>query len=134
MVGEPLVARSLEAPPAGLTDGIPSSFVLVVRRDVADTGVEPDRVVLVAHPAELVLQQRRVADALQVPPLALHVTEEGLDPRLVGRRVRASVVLATAIVAMNALVASEVIWGPLSETARRPGRRGSSPGSSRRSG
>ena len=60
MVGEALLACPLEAPPAGLSDGVSASVVLIVRRHVADAGVEADRVVLVAHPVELVLQERRV--------------------------------------------------------------------------
>jgi hypothetical protein len=40
MVREPLLACPLEALPAGLADGVPTTFVLVVRRDVLKAGVE----------------------------------------------------------------------------------------------
>ncbi len=64
MVGEPLLSGSLQASPAGLADGLSSTFVLVVWRDVADAFVEAQRVVLRAHPAQLDLEQVRLGDVL----------------------------------------------------------------------
>ncbi len=45
MVGEPLLAGSGEAVPAGFSDGFSTAFVLVVWGDAADGLVEADAVV-----------------------------------------------------------------------------------------
>ncbi len=56
MACEPLLARPPQSLSAGLTDGVSPAFVLVVRSDLAEAGVKPDRVVLLAHPLELVVR------------------------------------------------------------------------------
>src|SRR5215210_5090850 len=69
---------------ACFTDGLAAAFVFVVGGDVADAGVQPDRVVVAAGDAQLGPQGRRVADREQVRVLAFEVPVEALDPGLVG--------------------------------------------------
>ena len=93
VVVEPLLAGSGEALSAGLADLFSSSLVFVVGCDVADRFVQPHRVVLDPDAGELGFEHDGIGDVFEVGPLALDVTEEGLDPRLVGRGVGAPVVL-----------------------------------------
>ena len=74
-------------------DRVSAAVVFVIRGDVANRCVQPHGVVLLADVVELGGQLARVEDLLQVGPLALDVAEQGLDPRLVGRGMRASEVL-----------------------------------------
>ena len=67
--------------------------MFVIGGDVADRGVQTARCCTGRGPVELGDQIAGVSDLLQVGPLALDVTEEGLDPRLIGRGVRAPEVL-----------------------------------------
>ena len=67
--------------------------MLVVGGDVADRGVEANRVVLGSDPGELCVERGRVGDAGQVRPVALQVTEKRLDVRLIGRRSGSAVML-----------------------------------------
>jgi len=75
-----------EAVAAGLADGFASTVVLVVGGDVADPGVQPLGVVLLSGVVEFEGEFARVTDLLQVRPLGLDVSEQRLDPGLVGRR------------------------------------------------
>lgn len=93
VVVEPFLSGSLEALPAGLADRFSSSLVLVVGRDVADRLMQAHRVVLDPHAGELGFEHDRVVDVLEMGPLALDVTEQRLDPRLIRRRVRPAPVL-----------------------------------------
>jgi hypothetical protein len=133
VVVEPFLSGSLEALPAGLADRFSSSLVLVVGRDVADRLMQAHRVVLDPHAGELGFEHDRVVDVLEMGPFALDVTEQRLDPRLIRRRVRPAPVLGDRQQPMNALVSAAAIGGPLSETASRIGRAGSSTARSRRS-
>src|ERR687891_832586 len=78
---------------AGLADALTASVVLVVGGDVADPGVQPHRVVLQPGAVEFAFELCGVFDLLQVWPLTLDVPEQGLDPGLVLRRVRAAELL-----------------------------------------
>jgi hypothetical protein len=60
-------------------------MVLVVGGDVADAGVQPHGVVLLADMVEFDGELTRITDLLQVRPLGLDVAEQRLDPGLVGR-------------------------------------------------
>jgi hypothetical protein len=62
-------------------------------RDVADRLVQPDGVVLDPDAGELDLEQNRVVGVFEMRPLAFDVTEEALDPGLVGRGVGSAAVL-----------------------------------------
>src|SRR5581483_8814957 len=55
---------------------------------------KPDGVVLDPDPVQLSFEHDGVGDVFEVGPLALDVTEEALDPGLVGRGVRAAVMLS----------------------------------------
>jgi hypothetical protein len=83
--GKAVESGLFEAGLAGLADGLSSSGVFVVGGDVADAGVQPDRVVVLADDGELGAQGGRVGDREQVRVLGLEVPVEGLDPGLVGR-------------------------------------------------
>jgi len=107
----------------GRQDGLPAAFVFVVGSDVADRLVQTNRIVFSPH-SLFGFEEDRVGDGLQVPPLALDVTEEGLDPRLILRLSGRPWCWAIVISAMKAQVSLAVIGGPLSETASRIGRRG----------
>jgi hypothetical protein len=74
---------------AVLADGLASSFVFVVGGDVADRGMQPDRVVLGADPGEFGVEFAGVGDPLQVRVLSFHVPEQRLDPGLIGGGMRA---------------------------------------------
>lgn len=52
-VVDAVLACSCESVAAFLPDGIASSFVFVIRCDIADRGVQPCAVVFVADPVEL---------------------------------------------------------------------------------
>src|SRR3954468_18031804 len=86
MVRDPGAAGAVQARSAGPTDLRSAAFMLVVGRDVADPGVQPDGVVFDAHAGELGAQLAGVADVVQVRPLGLEVAEEALDPGLIRRR------------------------------------------------
>lgn len=83
-----------EAVAAGLADGVATPFVLVVGSDISDALVEPNGVVVAAHPFELGGKYGGVADGEQVRVLGLDVTPQRLDPSLVGRGVGPAEVLA----------------------------------------
>ena len=73
-----------EAIAAGLADRVAVSVVFVVGGDVADAGVQPDGVVLLADLVQFEVELAGVADLLEVWPVGLDVPEQGLDPGLVG--------------------------------------------------
>ena len=85
MEGKPALAGVLEPGLAGLADRWAATVVLIVRCHISDPGMQPDSVVLRPHDGQLGSQHGRVADGEQVWPLGLDVTEQGLDPGLVGR-------------------------------------------------
>ena len=60
-----MLARLGESVAALLADGIASSFVLIVRGDVADGGVQPDGVVLGPDVVQLGVELTGVADLLR---------------------------------------------------------------------
>jgi hypothetical protein len=62
MVGDPPQPGLLESGFAGLADLLAAAVVLVVGGDVADAGVQPDAVVVLADPGELGSQGGRVAN------------------------------------------------------------------------
>jgi hypothetical protein len=70
---------------AGLADSFAATFVLVVGGDVADPGVQPDGVVVLADDGQLGTQGGGVADGEQVRLFDLEVPVQRLDPGLVGR-------------------------------------------------
>lgn len=84
MVGDAGGAGSGEAGPAGGSDGFSFASVFLVGGDVADAGVEPDGVVVLALDGELGAQHVDVLDELEVGLLDLEVPEQRLDPGLVG--------------------------------------------------
>jgi FtsP/CotA-like multicopper oxidase with cupredoxin domain len=86
VVGQALLAGPGEAGAARLADGGPAALVLVVGGDVADAGVQPQVVVLLAHGLQLARQVGRVGEPAQVRPLVLDMAEQRLDVGLVGRR------------------------------------------------
>ena len=57
--------------------------MLVVRGEVADAGVQAHGVVLAADAGELVIERLGIAQPGQVRPLALQMSEERLDVRLI---------------------------------------------------
>jgi len=81
MPGKPSKASLLEAGLAGLADGRPAAFVLVVRGDVADAGVEPDAVVVRPGDLQFGAQGCRVPDREQVRVLGLEVSVQALRSR-----------------------------------------------------
>ena len=87
MVGETLSVGSPEALEACLTDLFAVAGVFVVGGDVADAGVQPGPVVDPADASQLGVEDSRVGELFEVRPLAFDVSEEGLDPGLVARRV-----------------------------------------------
>lgn len=93
MVVEALVVGSLDTLGACLADGFAAAFVFVVGGDVADALVEPDAVVVVADAGEFGVEHGGVGDRFEVWPLVLDVSEQGLDPGLIGRSVGSPVVL-----------------------------------------
>jgi hypothetical protein len=93
VLGKPLESGVFEACLSGLADGFSSSVVFVVGGDVADAGVQPNRVVVRSDGGELGAQGGWVADREQVRVLGLDVPVEAFDPGLVGRRAGASEVL-----------------------------------------
>ncbi len=93
MVCDALAAGAHEPDASCATDLRTAAFVLVVGRDVADAGVQPDGVVLDAYDGELGAQDRWVGDRVEVWPVGLDVAEEALDPGLVGRGVGPAEVL-----------------------------------------
>ena len=62
VVGKPLLPGFRQAVAAGLADRLAAAFVFVVRGDVADALVEPDRVVFGLEGVELQTQDRGVVD------------------------------------------------------------------------
>ncbi len=106
--------------------------MFVVGGEVADRLVQANRMVFRSYSHSFGFQQGWVGDGLQVRPLTLDVTE-GLDPRLILRGMRAAVVLGDRDQRRKARASRAVIGGPLSETASRIGRRGSSVSRSGRS-
>ena len=130
VVGKPGLAGLLESGLAGLADALAAAFVFVERGGVADAGVQPNAVPVHLQPVELGAQHRRFGDGQQVRPLGFEVTENvSIQAWSVGVPGRPKWV-AMACRAMNSLVEPEVICGPLSLTASRMGRAGSSvPGS-----
>jgi len=87
MVIDTLVVGSPEALDACLTDGVAAAFVFVVGGHVAVALVEPDPVVVAAYAVEFGLEHGGIADGLEVWPFVLDVTEQRLDPGVVGRGV-----------------------------------------------
>src|SRR5215211_8375796 len=89
----PLAVGPLESVASSVADGVAAAFVLVVRCDVPDRFVEPDRVVFEADAFELAGEHGGVGDGHEMRVFALDVTPQRLDPRLVGRRGRPAEVL-----------------------------------------
>ena len=85
MVSDAGPAGVSEPASAGSSDAWAAAVVLVGWGDVADPGVQPDGVVLVADDRQLGAEDLRVADAVEVWPLGFDVAEQALDPGLVGR-------------------------------------------------
>jgi hypothetical protein len=123
MIRDALLSGGRKAVLAGLSDRRTATLVLVVGGDVADPGVQANRVELVAHSSQLGLEHGGVVDAIQVRPFGLDVAEEALDPGLVRRGARPPEMLGDGA---NPHELPDVICGPLSETASRIGRLGSS--------
>jgi hypothetical protein len=73
-----------EAVAAGLADGVAAAVVFVVGGDVADAGVQPDGVVLGLDAVVFEGELAGVAGLLRVRPVGLDVSEQRLDPGLVG--------------------------------------------------
>ena len=63
---DPLAVSALESGGAGAADLWAASLVLIVGGDIADRGVQPDRVVLGADVGELGIERGRVDDAGEV--------------------------------------------------------------------
>src|SRR5512132_2151930 len=126
MVGDAPQPGLLQPGLAGLADGLATASVLVVGGDVSDPGVQPHGVVVGTDHRELRAQGGGVADGEQVRVLGLDVTEQRLDPRLVGRGAGRPKCWWMAHNAMNSRVEPEVICGPLSLIASRIGRWSSS--------
>jgi hypothetical protein len=76
---DPLIAGAAHPRGASTTDLRAAAVMLVIGGDVADRGVQPDRVVFPAHARELAIQDGRGADRAQVRPVALEMAEEALD-------------------------------------------------------
>jgi hypothetical protein len=121
MVFDPLLAGSVEAVPAGLADGVSPAFVLVVGSDVAGAGVKPNAVVLVSDPVELEVEHGRVGELFEVGPVCLDVSEQRLDPGLVGGVPGRPSRWAMAIIAKNSRVGWLIIGPPLSDMASSSG-------------
>src|ERR1035438_6822134 len=86
MVGDPGPAGLAESAFAGGADPWAAAVVLVSGSDIADPGVQSDRVVLVADLGQLGPEDLRVADPVELWPVGLDVTEQALDPGLVRGR------------------------------------------------
>ena len=67
--------------------------VLVVGGHVPDGLVESNRIVFHSHSFQFDIKCGGIGDGLQARRLAFDVAEERLDPGLIGRSVRAAVVL-----------------------------------------
>lgn len=93
MIVETLLAGLPEALDACLSDGVAAAFVFVVWGDVADALMQADAVVVVADPGEFDFEHGGIGDRLEVWPFVLDVTEQGLDPGLIGGGVWSAVVL-----------------------------------------
>jgi hypothetical protein len=84
--GQPALVGVVESCLAGFADGLTSSLVFVVRRDVADALVQADAVVVLADNGQFGAQGGWVADREQVRVLGLEVAVEGLDTGWATRR------------------------------------------------
>jgi hypothetical protein len=82
-VCDAVLACSSESVAAFGAYGITSSFVFVVGSHILQGGVQPDAVVFGSGEVEFGLELARVGDLLEVRPLALDMSEQGLDPCLV---------------------------------------------------
>ena len=78
MVSDALAAGTHEADAAGATDRRAAAFVLVIRGDVADPGMQAHRVVLDANELKLGPEDGRVGDRVEVWPVGLDVAEQAL--------------------------------------------------------
>ena len=87
------LASAVQPVAAGLADGLAAAGVLVVGGHVPDRLVESNRIVFHSHSFQFDINCGGIGDGLQVRPLAFEVAEERLDPGLIGRSVRAAVVL-----------------------------------------
>jgi hypothetical protein len=79
MVVQALLPSPVETVAAGLPDS-PAAVVFVVGGDVADRLVQSNGIVFGPHSCYFGFEKGRFSDGLQVRPLALDVTEGGLDP------------------------------------------------------
>src|SRR5450755_3910089 len=86
VVGDAVQPRLLKAGASLCADLGAAAFVLVVGGDVADAGVQADRVVLAPCGLQFAREIGRVAQRLEVGPVVLDVTPEAFDVRLIGRR------------------------------------------------
>ena len=82
VAGKAVLSGLGHAVSAGLADRFAAAFVLVVRGDIADALVEPDRVVVDSCGVELGAEDLRVGDREQVRPLGFDGSVERLDPGL----------------------------------------------------
>ena len=111
MIRDAGLAGLLEPGFASGADGGTAAFVLVVRGDVADAGVQANAIVLVADRSRV---RRRSAGSRMSSSSghsSLDVAEEALHRRLVGRHAGAAEVRAIEHRAMNSRVEPEVISG-----------------------
>jgi len=122
-VVDPGLAGGEQAVASGLAQGVAAAMVLVVGGDVADAGVQPDGVVLLADRVQLQCQLGGVVDLLQVRPVGLDVPEQTLVPGLVGGVPGRPKRCMIAQAAMNSFVECERIWDPVSLIAISTGRR-----------
>jgi hypothetical protein len=126
MVGEPLLACSLEVVLAGFADGLPRAGVLVVWCGVTDGGVEADGVVLEAYTRSSSAARSSgswTQSRCGHPPFTWPKSVS-ICARSVGG-VRPPVVLDDGHGYREGLGGVGVLGGPLSETASRMARAGS---------
>ena len=83
IVDDSLLSGVGESVSSGGTDGGSLSLVFLVGGAVADTGVEPDGVVVGSLDVELGTENVDVFDQLEVGVFGFEVTEERLDPCLI---------------------------------------------------
>lgn len=119
---DPGLPCGFESADASPPDRGSSPFMLIVWCHVADPRVQPNPVVLSSDAVKLRFKNDRVADVEQMRPLDLHVAEEALDVRLVGRSSRPAVILPDGEQRHVLARRSEIICGPLSDHASITGR------------
>ena len=86
--GKAPVAGGFEPGSSCFADGLPSSFVFVVGRDVSDPGMQPDRIPELAGDGEFGAQSRGILEGEQVRELDLEMAVEGLAGTMTAPRCR----------------------------------------------